>query len=217
MPRPIILKIGGSLLKQGNKELLRRIGQIIEQFAAVQPILIVPGGGPFADLVRHYGRQFALGEETCHFMALAAMDQYAYLLQAFVPGSRIAELTKAECPTPLGPTNPPAPQILLCSPFLRQVPKNELPRSWDVTSDSIAAYLAEKLASSLLVVLKSTDINPELAPPDVDEHFRKLLPLAMPVWFINGRYPEKLEQLLATGSTRGVWLPPQACSPRLSF
>ncbi|NLI93800.1 MAG: hypothetical protein GX434_16885 [Peptococcaceae bacterium] len=215
MPKPIILKLGGSLIYHNNGDILRRIGSIIATYASVHPLLIVAGGGPFADLVREYGRKFGLGEETCHFMALGAMDQYAYLLREFIPGSEMTYLLNTEPLIPAGLTPPGKPLILLVSKFFSQVPEAALPRSWDVTSDSIAAYLAKRIDCSMLVLVKSTDLDPSLWEPDVDPFFRQQLPMGMPVWFINGQDPERLAGLLQVGTGRGICIPSHAFSGQL--
>ncbi|NLI91668.1 MAG: hypothetical protein GX434_05515 [Peptococcaceae bacterium] len=203
---PIIIKLGGSLIYHRNGEILRNLGDVISEYSSEYPLLIVPGGGPFADVVREFGKQLELCEETCHFMALSGMDQYAYVLKDFIPGSVLTDFSDLESTIPAILSPPFKPQILLCSSFLRQVPENHLERSWDVTSDSIAAYLAKRLNSSLLVILKSTDIDPGIQEPDVDSFFHKLLPLGFPVWFINGLYPDRLSRLMQTGSTQGIYL-----------
>ncbi|KUO62609.1 MAG: hypothetical protein APF84_02365 [Gracilibacter sp. BRH_c7a] len=208
MKRPIIVKFGGSLLQQDNGDILRSLGSILTQ--AASPLLVIPGGGPFADTVRHYGKQLDLSEETCHFMALTAMDQYAFLLKEFMPGSEIIDLGNPFNPadTLNIPTTSANAKILLCSRFLRQLPSDDLLRSWDVTSDSIAAYLTRKINGAMLVILKSKDINPKLQEPDVDPFFCRLLPLRIPVWFLNGMHPQRLAELLQIGSTQGVYLAP---------
>ena len=43
-------------------------------------LLVVPGGGPFADSVRAVDRQHRLSDDAAHWMAILAMDQYAHLI-----------------------------------------------------------------------------------------------------------------------------------------
>jgi len=200
-----MIKLGGSLIHDKYGENLRKIGNIIHQFSDKHPSLIVPGGGPFADTVRNYGQQLKLSEETCHFMALSAMEQYAFLLKEFIPNSTLTDLSNTESPIKI--SHPAKPQILLCSRFLSKITSTVLPRSWAVTSDSIAAYLAKRLNIPLLVILKSTDISSSLKEPDVDNFFQQLLPIETNVWFINGSYPERLYQLLQSGVTTGINIP----------
>lgn len=214
MLRPIILKLGGSLLQHSDGAILLELGKILAQYSAEHPALIVPGGGPFADLIRQYGAQLKLREETCHLMALSAMDQYAYLLQDFIPGCNLIDLAKIKLPLTLN--NLGKPQVLLCSQFFSKVSSQELPRSWDVTSDSLAVYLAKILDSPLLVILKSKDIDPRIQEPDVDKYFPQSLPFSIPVWFINGVYPDRLIRFFETGSTQGVYLPPNNFTGQLT-
>ncbi|ATW24050.1 hypothetical protein [Candidatus Formimonas warabiya] len=213
MLTPLMIKLGGSLIHHENGEILRRLGSSISQLSTQVPFLIVPGGGPFADTVRRYGKQLHLSEETCHFMALTAMDQYAFLVKEFIPPSILTDLSSTPSLADLPITR--EPQILLCARFLSQISSDRLPRSWDVTSDSLAAYLAGQLNPSLLIILKSTDIDPRLAEPDLDPFIRHLLPLKMPVWFLNGLYPDRLARLIQTGTTQGVYLPSHALSARI--
>lgn len=214
MNRPVIVKIGGSLIQYDNGEVLSCFGSILSQSVKASPMLVVPGGGPFADTVRRYDQLLGLREETCHFMALSAMDQFAFLLAEHIPGSKLIDLADS---TDLNDLMPPTPGILLCSRYIRQIPDVDLPRSWDVTSDSIAAFLAQRMNSRMLVILKSKDIDPELQLPDVDPFYRRLLPLRMPVWFINGLFPERLSELLQTGSTRGVYIAPDSTHGQCFF
>ena len=65
--------------------------------------------------------------------------------------------------------------ILQASHFLRTQQGNvssKLPVSWDVTSDSIAAWVTIHWPADELVLLKSCDYNED--NPDVDPHFSKL-------------------------------------------
>lgn len=204
MLKPVIIKIGGSLAKQENRNILSQLGKILSDYAGKYPLLIVPGGGPFADTVRDYGEKFNLSDPTCHFMALLAMDQLAFLLKEFIPGSRLTDL--ADPASLFQIHSHPVPQILLCSRYISLIPAEDLPRSWDVTSDSISAFLAAKLDAALLVLLKSTDIGLEVKEPDVDGYFCEILSPDRPVWLLNGLYPERLAELLEFGETYGVRL-----------
>ncbi|MDA8228598.1 MAG: hypothetical protein M0T74_13045 [Desulfitobacterium hafniense] len=211
MPAPVIIKVGGSLIYHEGGQTLRRLGSIIQRLSLKYPLFIIPGGGPFADCIRQYGEQLKLSEQTSHFMALLAMDQFAFLLRELIPGSRLLELSSSQsfCYSALITE----PQILLCSRYISSLSPRELPQSWAVTSDSIAAYLANRLGASLLILVKSKDIDPEVKEPDVDAYFQASLSPDLPVWFLNGLYPERLAQLLETGRTQGVRLLPKLTGP----
>ena len=128
-----VVKLGGSLAP--------RIAEIIPALrSAHRPLLIVPGGGAFADVVRHSGA--GTDADAAHWMACAAMDQYGWILAAQGIGTtpRIAR--------------PGHPCVLLPYCALRRY--DPLPHSWDVTSDTITAWVAGRLGGDLLV-LKSVD------------------------------------------------------------
>ncbi|MGH7350798.1 MAG: aspartate kinase, partial [Candidatus Methylomirabilales bacterium] len=73
----LVCKIGGSL---GKPEVLRPLLKTLEAVRAEHRIVVVPGGGAFADAVRSETATFQLGETASHWMAILAMDQYGYLL-----------------------------------------------------------------------------------------------------------------------------------------
>ena len=68
------VKVGGSLIGCA-KEVMRSLGRI-----SGHGFLVVPGGGPMADLVRELWSMGQLSLEASHWMAVLAMEQYAYLL-----------------------------------------------------------------------------------------------------------------------------------------
>ena len=76
-PAPdVIVKVGGSALL--DRDALDRVLAVLD--AASCPVVVVPGGGPFADAVRDLDRRQRLPDTTAHWMAVSAMDQYAELL-----------------------------------------------------------------------------------------------------------------------------------------
>ena len=68
-----VLKIGGSLFDKAPDIL-----HGVESTGA--DVLVVPGGGRFADLVRKTYDEKSLSEDAAHWMAVLAMDEYAYYL-----------------------------------------------------------------------------------------------------------------------------------------
>jgi aspartokinase-like uncharacterized kinase len=72
-----VIKVGGSLSRG------ERLGPLCQRLAALgrqHPLLVVPGGGAFADTVREYDQRYRLSDHAAHWMAVLAMDQYGYLL-----------------------------------------------------------------------------------------------------------------------------------------
>jgi 5-(aminomethyl)-3-furanmethanol phosphate kinase len=191
---------------------LRRLMRALARQARCHFLVVVPGGGAFADVVRRADRRFALGESAAHWMAILAMDQYGYLLADLAPGSTIARRRSELVP---GRLNILAPSAWL----LRADP---LPHSWDVTSDSIAAWFARKLGARRLMLVKHEDgfIGPDRGPGSmpprvrqivleafsgaVDPYFARALDPAIGCWLVRGHLPHRIERLIKTGGTRGV-------------
>ncbi len=142
-----IVKLGGSLL--GSPDLDRWLSTLLQWRA---PIVIVPGGGPFADHVRAAQRTFGFDDRTAHRMALLAMDQVALLLASRSP-ELILAATRAEIHdvAALGRSAVWLPSAMVLA-------ASDVPESWDATSDSLAAWLAEALGATRLLLVKSCDV-----------------------------------------------------------
>jgi aspartokinase-like uncharacterized kinase len=143
-----VLKIGGSLLESGAAS------RMMCELAAAPPgaLLIVPGGGPFADAVRAAQKQHALSDATAHHMALLAMEMVGAVLASFAPGFVLAGTSEeftAAWRRGLTPVWSPARMILAAT---------EIPASWDVTSDSLAAWLASRTGAARLILVKSCEV-----------------------------------------------------------
>jgi len=128
---PLVVKVGGSLYNC--------VPDLVPVLlASVRPLLIVPGGGMFADAVR----KCRVDDDSAHWMAIAAMDQYGW----YIASHGMTTTTLLQTP------NRPSVFLPYCS--VRQY--DPLPHSWDVTSDSISAWIANLLRVDLLL-LKSVD------------------------------------------------------------
>jgi len=88
-----VVKVGGGLLRDEGLEGLRRACTEATEIAAHRPVLVVPGGGPFADAVRAVDEQVGLDDATAHALALRAMDQLGVLLRRLLAAAEpLAEL-----------------------------------------------------------------------------------------------------------------------------
>ena len=115
-------------------------------------LLIVPGGGPFADAVRDADRALRFGDEAAHWMAVLAMDQVAHILTERLDRATLVE-TQHEIDGVAGTGRPVlAPYRLLRA---ADALPGALPHTWDVTSDSIAAWFAGQLGARCLVLVKT--------------------------------------------------------------
>jgi aspartokinase-like uncharacterized kinase len=140
---PTVAKLGGSL---AGSPLLRPWLQAIEAVAG--SVVIVPGGGPFADAVRAAQPVMGFDDRAAHVMALLAMAQYAVALASLGTKLIVAEdvlaieqaLERSQVP------------VWSPWPMLRDAP--DVAESWDVTSDSLALWLATRLQARRVVIAK---------------------------------------------------------------
>nr|WP_245320740.1 uridylate kinase [Methanofollis sp. W23] len=160
-----------------------------EIIAAGRPALLVPGGGGFADAVR------ALDPPAtpAHWMAISAMEMYGWYLSSF--GLRVTG----------GLEIPECPEVFLPYTLFRAL--DPLPHSWEVTSDTIAAWVAGELGLPLVMVksvdrlMKDGTSLSEVSGPYACE---EVDPFLLPYLFehqiravaVNGRAPGRLVALL---------------------
>src|SRR5262249_14102412 len=83
-----VVEVGGSLFDV--PDLGRRLDRFLNELNEPR-VLLVPGGGPAADVVRTLDRAQNLGEEASHWLALRAMTMSAHVLAALVPKTKVIE------------------------------------------------------------------------------------------------------------------------------
>jgi 5-(aminomethyl)-3-furanmethanol phosphate kinase len=198
-----VVKVGGGLARAAGDGALRRLCDALGEAGTRHPMLVVPGGGELADAVRDYDRVYGLRAETAHRMAILAMDQLGWALADRIPGAvRRSDLDATD-----------GVSVLLPAALLAAA--DPLPASWDVTSDSIAAWVAGAAGARRLVLVKpvpglareqlTVDQLAALRPPEVDRHLPHVLYGArFETWVIDGREPVRLTELLDRGATAGT-------------
>ena len=198
-----VVKIGGSLFPKYAIDLAEKL----ENTNSV----IVLGGGEFANLIRKYNDEIDFSEEVNHWTAIDCMDIIAKLVNDKVESTKLAfsidEVNKIsdEGFTP----------IFIVSEFLRQEDPFEC--SWDVTSDSIAAYVAHLLNANLLIVTNVNGIYTQEPKEPGSTFISKidatklltfqessidvmlpslLLKFGTNCYVVNGKYPERVLSLI---------------------
>lgn len=148
MPRPLtVYKLGGSLLDL--PDLGERLKACFESAPEECPVLIV-GGGAAADLVRDWDPWHRLGDAAAHQLAMAAMELNARLVRILL--SRIGMAVGRDWRS-AGEADVVVPEMLR---EIENAGEGAVPEeSWDVTSDSLAAWLAGRCGARRLVFLKS--------------------------------------------------------------
>lgn len=155
----VVYKLGGSLLDlPGLTGILR---EVISQRPDQRAIVVV-GGGRTADIVRDWDRTHRIGEEPAHWLALQAMRLNEALLMQLCPDAcPVRNRRQALGVSGAGPFG-----VLCADCFVRGAEATghePLPRNWQVTSDSIAAWSADVIGASELVLLKSTELADNLS------------------------------------------------------
>lgn len=140
-----VVKLGGSLL--GSPQLNLWLDAIANQHD--EQIIIVPGGGVFADAVREAQKLSGISDESAHRLAVLAMDQYGMLLAGMNPKLKtvktLQEITSSQ-----------ACQLnIIWLPSEMVLADASIPTNWDVTSDSLAAWLTAQIADAQLLLVKS--------------------------------------------------------------
>jgi aspartokinase-like uncharacterized kinase len=171
---------------------LARAAAAIHQAALSTPLLVVPGGGALADAVRGMEQELRLTPTAAHWMAILAMDQWAYAIAAAIPNARVVHDT-AEIQEALAVSAVP-----VLAPYRWMLAADVLPHGWEATSDSIAAFIAGALDAECLVLLKPVSGTDETL---VDPCFRDVRPVGLRVVILGGEEVDRLEAVLIQGTS----------------
>ena len=205
-----VVKLGGSLAYSD------RLPRWLQTLAESASVVIVPGGGPFADQVRRSQAHWGFGESSAHHMALLAMEQFGTMLCGMHDGLAAATTeseirtvhARGECP--------------VWMPTRMVMAESTIAHSWDVTSDSLAAWLCAQLGEDALLLVKSIafrqagptwDVERLVEDRIVDAGFeRHTQALNVPVRLMSAEDVERFGELLGGGQA-GVEMirrPPEA-------
>jgi aspartokinase-like uncharacterized kinase len=194
----LVLKLGGSLLESG------RLTAVLEIVAKrKRPVIVVPGGGKFADQVREAQAANGFDDASAHRLALFAMHQMANVIASrsrhFAPAATKEEIGMAG-------VNGLVP-VWLPSTMAGADPV--IPKSWDMTSDSLAAWLAGKIGAKDVALVKSCAVDPAATLDDVtasgivDPLFRDYVEKLNLSWSVIGEGDDAaLARLVAASSER---------------
>jgi len=211
-----VLKVGGSLAEYPAS--LRKLCKELASFAKDYEILVVPGGSKFADVVRDFDKTYGLSNTLAHKMAILAMDQFGLFLSDITPNSFVSYSLENVKNSPSG-TLP----IFLPSKLIFR--KDTLESSWNVTSDSITAFIAGMLHVEKLILVTDVDgiftadpkknLNAELIAEvsarqlsssnkrtSVDQTLPKIILRAkLDCYVISGRHPRRIRAVLENQKT----------------
>ncbi|HXL11047.1 MAG TPA: hypothetical protein VN955_06605 [Gemmatimonadales bacterium] len=187
-----VVKVGGGLLsKAGAFDL---VTEALTAFSPRRRLVIVPGGGPFADAVRTMFRRIKIGDDAAHWMAVLGMDQYAHVLTSRLPGAVLVE-QQAEVAAARQ-----AGRLPVLAPYRWVRAADPLPHTWEITSDSIAAWIAGMLGARRIVLIKPAGGDPRKL---VDPLFIRTLPPAVEHFIITADDLGQLDVALDERRDRG--------------
>ena len=179
--QPLVVKVGGSLVQSG------RIDHVVHMIVDSQrPVVVVPGGGEFADKVRDLQSALRFDDAAAHRLAMLGMHQMAdFLARKFERFTIKDSLEGIFLAIADG-------RIPIWIPLPTLDADDTIPATWDTTSDTIAARLAELLGGATLALLKSVDVNPDATADQlategvVDRAFPGVVARANIQWHILG-------------------------------
>lgn len=198
-----VVKIGGSLFPNYAINLAKKLENTNS--------LIVLGGGEFANLIRKYDSEINFSQETNHWTAIDCMDIIAKLVNDKVESTKLVY----SIDDAIAISNEGFTPIFVVSKFLREDDPFEC--SWDVTSDSIAAYISHLLNANLLIVTNVNGIYTQEPKESGSTFISKidaktmlnfpessidvmlptlLLKFGTNCYVVNGKYPERVLSLI---------------------
>lgn len=132
-----VVKVGGSLFD--HPRLRAGLRQYLGGLAG--RTLVVAGGGDFAEAVRRLDRCHALGEEAAHWLALRSLTLSHAFLNQLLAGAEGVRLVD-----------------VYAFAVQDETAAGRLPHTWEVTTDSLAARIAQRQQAQELVLLKSVGL-----------------------------------------------------------
>ena len=165
-----VIKVGGSLETAPG---LRALLALLAEYGH-SGIIIVPGGGRFADRVRAEQRVTGMDDADAHRLAIRAMEQYAAVLCGMEPRlypiGDVSEISDASG----------ASTVPVWLPGNQLAGQPGIPANWQVTSDSLSLCFAGKINAEALILVKSVPNNTNdaqalAASGYLDEYFPEMM------------------------------------------
>lgn len=173
------------------------------------PLVIVPGGGPFADQVRDAQKRMGFSDEAAHAMAILAMEQFGHAMldgqKRLAPARSLDQLNEVLR----------ASKIPVWLPSAMALAAPDISASWDITSDSLAAWLAGRLEAEALLLIKQSsafsgrdDVDSLMAKGIVDAAFGTMLPAGIDLLVAGPGDAVAAGAMLQAGRLPGVRISP---------
>ena len=198
--RRAVVKLGGSTASSAEMDMW-----ISALAGSTLPLVIVPGGGPFADQVREAQTRLAFSDMAAHAMAILAMDQFGHVIldrnESLAAAQSLDDIRRL-----LGEDRTP-----VWLPSSAAIPASEVPATWDVTSDSLAAWLTRKIGADSLLLIKQTGafsaddtVDSLTAGGIVDAALPTMLPAGVDLYLAGPHDAVGAAGMLAAGEVPGI-------------
>ena len=204
--RAAVVKLGGSTADHKAMDVWTAALAV-----ARLPLVVVPGGGAFADQVRDEQRRLGFSDAAAHAMAILAMDQFGHVIL-----DRHERFSAARSPEEIDQALADG-KIPVWLPSAMAVPAPEIPASWGITSDSLAAWLAGKLGAEALLLVKQSrafanedSVADLMARGIVDACFATMLPQGVALFVAGPHDAAMAAATLSSGRLPGVTISPVA-------
>lgn len=149
--RTIIVKIGGKIIENNEnlKSTLEQFKNLIYKKKVIDKVIIIPGGGSYANTIRNLDNKLNIGDDLSHWMAIFAMN---------CNGMNICQnYEEINCINDINKLKKNKDSILIFLPLYFLYQKDKLPHSWNVTSDSITIFIAKHLGLKECFLIKDID------------------------------------------------------------
>jgi len=149
-PTTIIAKIGGKIFESAEN-----LENTLDQFKTlllkkkIKNVIIIPGGGSYANFIRKLDVKLKIGDDLSHWMAIFAMNCNGIAINRKYPD--------LECVNDVNELNYNKNLLSIFLPFDFLYYTDELPHNWSVTSDSIAIYISSILELNDCYLIKDVD------------------------------------------------------------
>ncbi len=208
-----VVKLGGSLFHEDAVKFCKSL--------VGKNVLIICGGGEFANKIREYDAEIGFSDSASHKTAILCMDILGMLVVDKVDGAE-AVYSLEDAKKVLNDGKLP---ILLPSKLFEYL--DPLEHSWNVTSDSIAVYISWLLKTKILIVTNVDGIytdDPSLdgaeliqnisakklltfGETSVDENLPELLlKYKLDCYVVNGKYPKRAISIIEGKSSKYTFI-----------
>lgn len=215
-----VVKIGGSLIRN-RKSLVEVCREINKLARRGYKIVIVAGGGELVDTIKRSCKKYSISDTMAHWMAIMAMDINAMFIADLEDNYKSVTSIK-DCIRVIKSKHVP---VLLVYKILRE--NDILPKSWNVTSDSISLYIAQICNSKFHILLKDvrglydysnkkTRHIKEISAEElrkwegkscIDSYLPELLlRYNRETLVISGLYPERIKEILNSNKVCGTYI-----------